>query len=101
MKQAPDPLADFPDWAWATLAQYTDLSIAQARSQLKLFLAALGAIGYQLHPAPEPDWDKMSEVVGTVLGDVASDREMDVIISSEQEVDLVVQAVREVLSGRA
>jgi hypothetical protein len=97
MKPPADPLADFPDWAWATLSEYMGVSITQVRSQLKLYLTALGAIGYQLHPVPEPDWDKVSEVVGTVLGDVASDREMGLTVSSDQEVDLVVQAVREVL----
>lgn len=99
MKRADDALADFPDWAWATLAEYTNASITQVRMTLKLYLTALDAIGYQLRRGgTEQDWDKATEVVATVLGDVASDREMGVTISSEEEVDRVVAAVREIIS---
>lgn len=90
-----DPLADFPDWAWSTLSDYTDTSIAQIRTTLTLYLVALEAIGYELKSTgSDRDWAKVAEVVSTVLGDVASDRDMGVAISSEEEVELVVAAVR-------
>jgi hypothetical protein len=94
-----DPLADFPDWVWATLADYTGASITQVRATLKVYLAALESIGYELKSTgSERDWAKAADVVSTVLGDVASDRDMGVAISFEEEVDQVVTAVREVLS---
>jgi len=97
VRKSDDPLADFPDWAWATLAEYTNSSITQVRSTLRLYLVALRAIGYELGERPEPAWDKAAEAVATVLGDVASDRDMGVAVPFEEEVDLVVAAVRKVV----
>jgi hypothetical protein len=100
-----DPLIDFPDRTWVTLANLTGHRIVQVRTTLRIYLSALEAVGYRLvrvneadrPTVPKPTWKAVSEEVTYVLGDVASDREMGVVVPFEDEVAQVVAAVRKVI----
>lgn len=98
-----DPLAQFPDNIWIRLSELTGEKITFIRHNLKIYLVALEAVGYRLVKVEEAktaapvDWAEVSEIVGTVLGDVATDRDMGLMVTYTSEVDLVVKAIREAL----